>query len=387
MLSKSFKSSKCKTSLKLATSRIKWMKNKKGLQMVQMKRELAQLLDSGQERTARIRVEHLIREEKMAAAYELIEIYCELIAARLPIIESQKNCPIDLKEAIASVIFASPRCSDIPELTDVKKHFTAKYGKEFITAALELRPNSGVARMVVEKLSAVAPDVQTKSKVLNAIEEEHNIKWDSKSFEEKESKPAEDLLNGPSSFEKADNRLPSTLPRYDQGYCNKIYKESLKYRTIPEKQDRRMLRRTFPAILSPTSILTVIIFSFLFQIGQSNVNSQEVTCSTTCVAQNCNTIGIRYGKYCGVGWSGCPGEKPCDDLDACCKVHDDCVGQKGMNNVKCHEKFKRCIKKVQKSGKPGFSTVCPVDVVVPTMDQGMDMAIMFSQFGNSKLEL
>lgn len=59
----------------------------------------------------------------------------------------------------------------------------------------------------------------------------------------------------------------------------------------------------------------------------------------------------------------------------------------GMNNVKCHQKFKRCIKKVQKSGKPGFSTVCPVDVAVPTMDQGMDMAIMFSQFGNSKLEL
>ncbi|KAL1825410.1 hypothetical protein ACET3Z_012188 [Daucus carota] len=149
-----------------------------------------------------------------------------------------------------------------------------------------------------------------------------------------------------------------------------------------------MLRRTFPAASLHVSIITVIIiFSSLLRIGQSNENSQEVTCSTTCVAQNCNTIGLRYGKYCGVGWSGCPGEKPCDDLDACCKVHDDCVGKKGMNNVKCHEKFKRCIKKVQKSGKPGFSNVCPLDVVVPVMDQGMDMAIMFSQFGNSKLEL
>ncbi|KAL8093972.1 hypothetical protein AgCh_035739 [Apium graveolens] len=57
--------------------------------------------------------------------------------------------------------------------------------------------------MVVEKLSAVAPDVQTKSKVLDAIAKEHNINWDSKSFEERESKPAEDLLNGPSTFEKA----------------------------------------------------------------------------------------------------------------------------------------------------------------------------------------
>lgn len=32
----------------------------------------------------------MVREEKTMAAYELIEIYCELIVARLPIIESQK---------------------------------------------------------------------------------------------------------------------------------------------------------------------------------------------------------------------------------------------------------------------------------------------------------
>ncbi|KAL1820512.1 hypothetical protein ACET3Z_015381 [Daucus carota] len=148
-----------------------------------------------------------------------------------------------------------------------------------------------------------------------------------------------------------------------------------------------MLSRNFPARSSVVFIPTILIFSILFQIGESNDNSQEVTCSTTCVAQNCDTIGIRYGKYCGVGWSGCPGEKPCDDLDACCKVHDDCVGQKGMNNVECHQNFRHCIKKVQKSGKRGFSEVCPVDVVMPTMDQGMEIAIMFSEFGNSKLEL
>lgn len=179
------------------------MKNKKGVQINQMKRELSQLLETGQDRTARIRVEHVIREEKMVAAYDLIEIYCELIAARLPIIESQKNCPIDLKEAVTSVIFSSPRCADIPELLDVRKHFTTKYGKEFVSAAIELRPDCGVGRMLIEKLSAVAPDVQTKTKVLNAIAEEYNIKWDSKAFEENESKPPDDLLNGPNTFEKA----------------------------------------------------------------------------------------------------------------------------------------------------------------------------------------
>ena len=59
----------------------------------------------------------------------------------------------------------------------------------------------------------------------------------------------------------------------------------------------------------------------------------------------------------------------------------------GMINIKCHQKFKTCIKKVQKSGKVGFSRECPVDTAVPTMVQGMDMAILLSQLGSSKLEL
>ncbi|KAL3535653.1 hypothetical protein ACH5RR_004114 [Cinchona calisaya] len=203
MLSKSFNPAKCKTALKLSASRMKLMKNKKVVQVKQMKRELAQLLDSGQDQTARIRVEHVIREEKMMAAYDLIDIYCELIVARLPIIESQKNCPIDLKEAITSVVFASPRCGDIPELLDARKHFTAKYGKDFISAALELRPNCGVSRLLVEKLSANAPDGQTKIKALTAIAEEHNIKWDPKSFGQSDILLPDDLLNGPSTFEKS----------------------------------------------------------------------------------------------------------------------------------------------------------------------------------------
>lgn len=59
-----------------------------------------------------------------------------------------RACPIDLKEAIASVVFASMRCSDVTELADVRKHFTSKYGKEFAAAALEVRPDSGVNRLV-----------------------------------------------------------------------------------------------------------------------------------------------------------------------------------------------------------------------------------------------
>ncbi|TYK10119.1 Ist1 domain-containing protein [Cucumis melo var. makuwa] len=233
MLNKSFKPAKCKTSLKLAVSRIKLLRNKKDVHIKQLKGDLAKLLEAGQDQTARIRVEHFVREEKSKEAYELIEIFCELIVARMPMIESQKNCPIDLKEAVSSVIFASPRCADIPELLDVRKHFKSKYGKEFVSAAVELRPECGVNRMLVEKLSAKAPDGQSKLKILTAIAEEYNIKWDPKSFGDSINPPA-DLLNGPNTFGKA-----SQIQMESIGGPSSFDRKESSRKHVPFKSDER----------------------------------------------------------------------------------------------------------------------------------------------------
>lgn len=59
-----------------------------------------------------------------------------------------RECPVDLKEGIASLIFAAPRCSEIPELGDLRDIFVKKYGKDFVSAASDLRPTCGVNRMV-----------------------------------------------------------------------------------------------------------------------------------------------------------------------------------------------------------------------------------------------
>jgi hypothetical protein len=37
-----------------------------------------------------LQVEHIVREENMMAAQEILELFCELVAVRLPIIETQK---------------------------------------------------------------------------------------------------------------------------------------------------------------------------------------------------------------------------------------------------------------------------------------------------------
>ncbi|CAL4996999.1 unnamed protein product [Urochloa decumbens] len=203
-----FRAAKCKTLLKLTIPRIKLLRNRRELQLRQMRRDIAKLLEAGQEATARIRVEHIIREENMMAAQEILELFSELVAVRLPIIEAQKECPIDLKEAISSICFAAPRCADLPELMQVQMMFATKYGKEFVAAASELMPDCGVNRQIIELLSIRPPPVDAKLKLLKEIAEEHEVDWDPSETETEFLKPHEDLLNGPTYFHGSTLPLP-----------------------------------------------------------------------------------------------------------------------------------------------------------------------------------
>lgn len=165
-----------------------------------MRKELAQLLQTNQEGSARIRVEHIFREQNIVAAYEIIELFCELVVVRLPIIESQSQCPIDLREAVASLVFAAPRCADLPELQQIRNLFAVKYGKEFVAAAAELRPDCGVNRLIIEKLSVRAPSGEVKLKLMTEIAAEHGMEWDPTASESELLKAPEDLLEGPNRF-------------------------------------------------------------------------------------------------------------------------------------------------------------------------------------------
>lgn len=180
-----------------------------------MRRDIAKLLETGQEATARIRVEHIIREENMMAAQEIIELFCELITVRLPIIETQRECPLDLKEAISSVCFAAPRCADLPELLQVQILFASKYGREFVAAATELMPDCGVNRQLIELLSIRAPSPEKKLKLLKEIAEEHELDWDPAASETEFFKSHEDLLNGPTQFVSG-SKLPLPKEKHDE---------------------------------------------------------------------------------------------------------------------------------------------------------------------------
>ncbi|XP_047972046.1 IST1-like protein [Salvia hispanica] len=203
LFGRTFNPSKCKTSAKMAVARIKLLRNKREVVIRQIRRDIALLLESGQDATARIRVEHVIREQNIMAANELIELFCDLIVARLSIIAKQRECPPDLKEGISSLIFAGPRCSELPELLAIRDVFQKKYGKDFVSAATDLRPNAGVNRLLIEKLSVKTPSGEVKLKVLKEIAKEYQVQWDTTESEEELLKPPEERIEGPNGFVSA----------------------------------------------------------------------------------------------------------------------------------------------------------------------------------------
>ncbi|WZZ89979.1 hypothetical protein YC2023_118558 [Brassica napus] len=84
------------------------------------------------------------------------------------------------------------------ELADVVKHFSAKYGKDFVSAAVGLQTDSCVSRLLVDKLSVKAPDGPTKNKILKEIATEHNVTWEPESLVEPDPKETV-LMSGASS--------------------------------------------------------------------------------------------------------------------------------------------------------------------------------------------
>lgn len=53
-----------------------------------------------------------------------------------------RDCPNDINEAVSSLVFASARLGDLPELPVIRKLFGERYGKKFVTSALELLPGN-----------------------------------------------------------------------------------------------------------------------------------------------------------------------------------------------------------------------------------------------------
>uniref|UniRef100_A0A0B7B500 IST1 homolog n=1 Tax=Arion vulgaris TaxID=1028688 RepID=A0A0B7B500_9EUPU len=126
---------KLKTNLRLIINRLKLLEKKKTEMALKSRKEIADYISAAKDDRARIRVEHIIREDYLVEAMELLEMYCDLLLARFGLIQTQKELDPGLEEAIATIIWATPRLqADVQELKAVTEEFTVKYSKEFAQA-------------------------------------------------------------------------------------------------------------------------------------------------------------------------------------------------------------------------------------------------------------
>eukprot|EP00873_Tetraselmis_striata_P003921 jgi/Tetstr1/424185/TSEL_014791.t1 len=176
-----FSVAKCKTASGLVVGRLKLLKNKKSIQIKQMKREISELLRAGKNDNAVIRCEAVIHHEKMIAAFEILELFCELLNVRLQLIEKTKEIPSDMREAVASIVFAARRVPEVPEIGQLSTQLGIKYGKEFAAAASgeETARNVQVNEKLMECLSVLPPPGSAKLDLLAEVAKEYEVDaWD-----------------------------------------------------------------------------------------------------------------------------------------------------------------------------------------------------------------
>ena len=79
---------------------------------------------------ARIRVEHIIREDYLVEGLEITEMFLDLLLARVGLITLSNEIDPGMQESISSVIWVQPRIvTECAELKVVVDELTKKYGK------------------------------------------------------------------------------------------------------------------------------------------------------------------------------------------------------------------------------------------------------------------
>ncbi|KAF9665146.1 hypothetical protein SADUNF_Sadunf16G0091700 [Salix dunnii] len=167
-----FNTSKFNSLAKLAISRIAILKNRKQVRVSFAKSDVIQLLNLGYQERALLR---LSKDQSMADAFDMMEDYIHFLVDRVVQLQKNKECPNELKEAISSLIFASSRCGEFPELQEIHGIFTSRFGKEFAARAVELGSNCGVNSYIIQNLSERQPSLKSRKKLLKGIANENGI--------------------------------------------------------------------------------------------------------------------------------------------------------------------------------------------------------------------
>lgn len=166
---------KLKTCLRMCVQRLRYAQEKQQALAKQDRRHVATLLSQGKEQMAYYRVESLITNDVHIELLEILELYCELLLARINIVNSIKD-ELDLvsnhmedgiNEALRALVYSSTLyVPEVKELGQLKELVMFKFGKEFIKLIQE--DKTGVPEKVIKKC---VPEIPSEKLVILYLQE------------------------------------------------------------------------------------------------------------------------------------------------------------------------------------------------------------------------
>ncbi|GFP82729.1 ist1-like protein [Phtheirospermum japonicum] len=127
------------------------------------------------------KTEEFLAGKDLLSCYDFVEQSCEYTLKQLSRMQKQGECLEECREAVASLMYAAARFSDLPELRELRDIFQQRYGN---------RLEAFVNQKFVEKLSLRPPASERRLQVLQEIASEFSIKWDSRGFERRMATPS-----------------------------------------------------------------------------------------------------------------------------------------------------------------------------------------------------
>jgi vacuolar protein sorting-associated protein IST1 len=162
---------------------------------------MAELLAVGKLESARIRVENIIRSDIATELHEILELYCELLLARIQLLDGyippsrlpdadvaasasaddkdddllagRTTLDPGLDEAVRSIIYAAPR-TDIKELTLARVLLLDKMGKDYAASAAA---GARVPDRVAKRLRVESPATELVDAYLREIAKTYAVRF------------------------------------------------------------------------------------------------------------------------------------------------------------------------------------------------------------------
>ncbi|XP_024029772.1 uncharacterized protein LOC21403687 [Morus notabilis] len=172
--------SKCKSLIKLTKTRIDVIRRKRNATQKFLRKDVADLLANGLDINAYGRAEGLLVEMIYSSCYDFVEGCCDVVLKHLSIMQKQSECPEECKAAVATLMFAAARYSDLPELRDLRQMFYERYRDA---------PQVFESKEFKENLASKPSTLENKVRLMKDIALEFSIEWDSNAFEQRMNIP------------------------------------------------------------------------------------------------------------------------------------------------------------------------------------------------------